>query len=66
MKNYTNTNKNFNRVVSEANSIDLKSPHFEQESWVILINLCEHQQLLIKQQQKQILKLNGELKDLKN
>ena len=65
MKNYTNTNKNFNRVVSEANSIDLKSPHFEQESWAVLMDMCDALMLQVKQQNKQIIKLNGELKDLK-
>jgi len=49
----------------EAARVDINSPHFEQESWTVLLNMCEALMLQVKQQQKQIIKLNGELKDLK-
>ena len=55
--------KDFTKDVSK---IDFNSPHFEQQSWTILLNMCEALMLQVKQQQKQIIKLNGELKNLKN
>ena len=49
----------------EVRHIDINSPHFEQESWTVLLNMCDALMLQVKQQNKQIIKLNGELKDLK-
>ena len=46
--------------------IDINSPHFEQESWAVLMDMCDALMLQVKQQNKQIIKLNGELKNLKN
>ncbi len=54
--------ENFTKTIKR---IDINSPHFEQESWSTLLNMCDASITLIKQQQKQILQLNKELKDLK-
>ena len=51
---------------SDVANIDINSPHFEQQSWNILMNMCDALMLQVKQQNKQIIKLNGELKNLKN
>ena len=51
---------------SDVANIDFNSPHFEQQRWNILMNMCDALMLQVKQQNKQIIKLNGELKNLKN
>ena len=55
--------KDFTKDVSK---IDFNSPHFEQQSWSMLLKITEHLQQLTMQQQQIILKLKRELKDLKN
>ena len=52
-------------LIKDVKRIDINSPHFEQQSWNILMNMCDALMLQVKQQNKQIIKLNGELKDLK-
>lgn len=51
---------------SDVANIDFNSPHFEQQSWSMLLKITEHLQQLTMQQQQIILKLKRELKDLKN
>ena len=54
--------KDFTKYLSK---IDFNLPHFEQQSWTMLLKMYEALMLQVKQQHKQIIKLNGELNDLK-
>ena len=53
-------------LINDVKRIDFNSPHFEQQSWSMLLKITEHLQQLTMQQQQIILKLKRELKDLKN
>ena len=53
-------------LINDVKRIDINSPHFEQQSWSMLLKITEHLQQLTMQQQQIILKLKTELKELKN